>query len=355
MCFGSLGIFACAIACGGSDGSADMSSSGAAANAGSSSAGSGSAGGPAASGGHTSTSGGSVSVGGSSVNSAGNSGGGATSVAGATSSAGADAGGLGGAAQAGAAGVGGAQGGSGGAQQGGAAGSGTGLDPTKVPGKNFDLSHFQLQLPIADGDSVKQISASALATYTSEYFYTDTDGAMTFWCPVTGAHTPNTHYPRTELRETAVGGDWQITGKHSLIAKFKVTKSPSSKGTIIGQIHGNATDGTAEVLKLEWLSTNQIVASVEDNNDPATQVNKTIGSYTLGSEYTYSIQLENSNLTVTITDGQGGSKSVTSPYTAASWKNDSYYFKLGDYVQLNTGADTDGGRVSFYSFTITHG
>ena len=27
------------------------------------------------------------------------------------------------------------------------------------------------------------------------------DGAMTFWCPVTGAHTMNTHYPRTELRE----------------------------------------------------------------------------------------------------------------------------------------------------------
>ena len=42
-------------------------------------------------------------------------------------------------------------------------------------------------------------------------------------------------------------------------------------------------------------------------------------------------------------------------YSAASWSKDSYYFKLGDYVQLNTGAATNGGRVSFYSFAIKHG
>jgi hypothetical protein len=248
---------------------------------------------------------------------------------------------------------GGAQAGSGGAGQAGGAASGTGLDPALPPGKNFDLTHFVLQLPVASGSSVQQISD--LATYTSQYFYTAADGAMTFWCPVTGAHTPNTHYPRTELRELATGGDWAISGTHTLTATFKVTQTPPSKGTIIGQIHGNATGGTAEILKLEWTTQNTIVASVEDDNNPATQIDKTIGSYTLGEQISYAIKLQNSLLQVTITDANGVSKSVSSPYTASSWTNDKYYFKLGDYVQLNTGTNADGGLVSFYAFAIQHG
>jgi hypothetical protein len=247
----------------------------------------------------------------------------------------------------------GGSGGSGGAGQAGGAGAGPTLDPSVPPGKNFDLSHWALQLPVANGDSVVQISD--LSTYTSQYFFTAKDGAMTFWCPVTGAHTPNTHYPRTELRELATGGDWQISGTHSLTATLKVTKEPPSKGTIIGQIHGNATGGTAEVLKLEWMTGGAIVASVEDNNDPATQINKPVGNYTLGELISYSIQLKNSTLTVTVTNSSGVSKTITSPYTASSWTSDKYYFKLGDYVQLNTGSSSDGGQVSFYSFAVKHG
>ncbi len=355
LCFGSLGIFACAIACGGSDaGSSSEASGGASASAGTSGAGIGTAGALSASGGRLGTSG-AAGTAGAAANAGSSSGGsfasGGDGANGGSANGGDDAGG---AAQSG--GQGGASAGSAGSAQGGAAGASSGLDPTKTPGKNFDLSHFQLQLPIADGTNVKTITSAQLATYTSDYFYTATDGAMTFWCPVTGAHTANTEYPRSELRETAVGGDWQISGKHSLTARFKVTKTPpGNKGMIIGQVHGNKTDGTAEVLKLEWMTSNAIIASVEENNSPATQQNLPLGNYTLGSEYTYLIQLENSTLTVTIQDDQGGSKSITSPYTAASWKEDTYYFKLGDYVQVNTGADTDGGRVSFYSFTITHG
>ncbi|HEX3854859.1 MAG TPA: polysaccharide lyase family 7 protein [Polyangiaceae bacterium] len=237
----------------------------------------------------------------------------------------------------------------------GRAGSGgaPGLDPNKPPGANFDLTRFTLQLPLSDGNgSVQQIKD--LSVYTSDYFYTAPDGAMTFWCPVTGAHTMNTHYPRTELRENAVGGDWAISGTHSMTASFKVTKTPSSKGTIIGQVHGNATDGTSEILKLEWLTTNEIVASVEDNNS-ASQSDQSLGSYALNALLTYTIELENSQLTVSITDAKGAMKTVTSSYSASRWTQDSYYFKLGDYVQLDTGAATNGGRVSFYSFAIKHG
>ena len=249
---------------------------------------------------------------------------------------------------------GGSSGGAGGVGQGGGAGSqNPALDPNVVPGKNFDLSRWVLQLPLSDGASVEQITD--LSDYTSIYFYTGTDGAMTFWCPENGAHTPNTHYARSELRERPSGGDWAIIGTHTLTAQFKVTKITTTKGTIVGQIHGNATGGTAEILKLEWTYQNTIVASVENNTNPSEQIDHVMGSYALGELLSYTIKLQDSTLFVSVTDAKGTTKSYSTPYTASSWTNDKYYFKLGDYVQANTGGSADGARVAFYSFNVEHG
>ncbi len=226
-----------------------------------------------------------------------------------------------------------------------------GLSPERVPGENFDLTHWALQLPVASGNSVEQIKD--LSSYTSVYFFSGPDGAMTFWCPVTGATTPNTHYPRTELRELPVGGDWDITGHHRLTAQLKMLQNPPSKGTVIGQIHGNATGGTSEVLKLEWMSDNQLVASVEANDDPAKQLNHTLGTYKLGELLSYTAELQDSMLTVSVTN-DAGTQSYTTPYTAGSWQSDKYYFKLGAYVQLDSGTDQQGGRVAFYAVAVEH-
>lgn len=235
---------------------------------------------------------------------------------------------------------------------GGSAGHGP-PDPALPPGQNFDLSRFALQLPIANGNSVLQIKD--LASYTSDYFFTGTDAGMVFWCPVTGATTPNSHYPRTELRELPDGGDWAITGHHRLTASFKMLQNTPSKGTIIGQIHGNATDGTSEVLKLEWMSNDDIVASVEQNDSPSQQIDHKMGSgYKRGELVSYDFELKDAMLTVTVTDTRG-TQSFTTPYTAASWTQDKYYFKLGTYVQLDTGGSTVGGKVAFYSLSIEHG
>jgi hypothetical protein len=339
----SVGLCVLAFGCGNSGASGEAGSAGGADSGGGSSA----AGAVSATGGAASAAAGQSSVGASAGDAAQPSGG--ASQGGADGSrAGAAAGGLAGEA-AGAGGV--SQPVAGNAGQAGRGGA-AGLDPTQPPGVNFELSRFTLQLPLADGDSVQQITD--LSVYTSTYFYTAPDGAMTFWCPVTGATTPNSHYPRSELRENAIGGDWAISGTHSMTASFKVAKTPSSKGTIIGQVHGNAVDGTGEILKLEWTSANEIIASVEDN-DSASQVDKGLGTYPLNALLSYTIKLENSQLSVSVSDAQGATKTVTSSYSASRWTKDSYYFKLGDYVQLNTGASSDGGRVSFYSFAIAHG
>src|SRR5207253_8811798 len=36
------------------------------------------------------------------------------------------------------------------------------------------------------------------------------------------------------------------------------------------------------------------------------------------------------------------------------WKNMTYYFKAGAYLQDNLGPPTEGGRVSFYQISATH-
>lgn len=131
-------------------------------------------------------------------------------------------------------------------------------------------------------------------------------------------------------------------------------ENPASKGTIIGQIHGNAGGGTSEVLELEWTRDNEIVASVEADDDPAKQTNHTMGSYELGELITYTFELNDAVLDITITSA-GGEEKYSTPYTAASWLAGNYYFKLGSYVQLDTGPATDGGRVAFTRCQIEHG
>ncbi len=269
--------------------------------------------------------------------------------------AGAEQGGTGGVAVGGEGGLPGEAGSTQSAGSGGAAGA-AGLDPSKTPGENFDLSRFTLQLPTGTTDAIDQVKAVDLVKYTSIYFYTDkTDGAMTFWCPDNGVHTAHTEYARTELRENAVGGDWQISATASLSATFEVTKLPKTKSVIVGQIHGNATDGTGEALKLEYGADNAITAVFEKNASPSSEDPKDLGKYALGQKLSYTIAIANKVLTVTITDANGVKKTASTTYSAASWTKDTYYFKLGDYNQENTGGSTDGGRVAFYAFNIDHG
>src|ERR1043166_3993018 len=122
------------------------------------------------------------------------------------------------------------------------------LDPGLPPGKNIDLSHWMLAIPVdayggTNGPAVVITPAQLAAGYSDPlYFYTGADGATRFWCPVTGAFTVALTYPRTELRESLDGAttneNWTGTGTHLLEAQCQVNQLPSSGKVVIGQIHG---------------------------------------------------------------------------------------------------------------------
>jgi hypothetical protein len=75
--------------------------------------------------------------------------------------------------------------------------------------------------------------------------------------------------------------------------------------------------------------------------------------YKLNELVSYDLELKDASLTVKVTDARG-TATFTTPYTAASWAQDKYYFKLGTYVQLDTGGSNVGGKVAFYSLAIVH-
>ena len=115
-----------------------------------------------------------------------------------------------------------------------------------APGSSFDLSHWKLTLPRDDAGGTTgeatEVKNPTLQTYSSEFFYTGTDGAMVFWCPVIGATTSGATAPRTELREQIVAGsssiNWSNTGTHLLRGQCRVTQLPDTGAVIIGQVHG---------------------------------------------------------------------------------------------------------------------
>jgi hypothetical protein len=224
------------------------------------------------------------------------------------------------------------------------------LDPAKPPGQNFDLTHWKLTLP---EPGAPEISAATLtAGYTSQWFYTGPDGAMTFWCPVTGGTTSGSTYPRSELREmlnpTSSSSNWTSYGTHILRAVCRVTQVPSSGKIIIGQIH--AYNGNP-LVKLQW-SGGKIENLVKNSPTNSTDTKYTLlTGLALGTTITYEILAQDGVVTVTANNVPSTQNFLASD---PLWAGETFYFKAGDYVQDNVGTNTEGGIVSFTSLTTTH-
>src|SRR6266487_2439845 len=91
----------------------------------------------------------------------------------------------------------------------------------------LDLARSKTARPCCKSGSA--FPAQLTTGYINSYFYTGADGAMVFWCPVTGGTTPGSDFPRSELRELLVPGNeygnWTGYGTHILNAQCKVTQT----------------------------------------------------------------------------------------------------------------------------------
>jgi len=218
-----------------------------------------------------------------------------------------------------------------------------------APGTKFDLTNWQLQLPIADGSGVKQVQGSELITFASANFYLNTStNAMTFWAPENGAHTSGSLYPRSELRELAPGfpnGDWKAaTGTHQMNVTLSVLKLPQDGSIVIGQVHADGVSGSCSVvLELEYTS-GPLIAHTRDSS--CGNVQTTVGHSSVGAEIEYQVEVKNNQLTVKTNTGSTSTTTIHNTYPI--------YFKVGSYVQDSASSSTQGGTVAVTKVSVSH-
>jgi mannuronan 5-epimerase len=226
------------------------------------------------------------------------------------------------------------------------------LDPQKAPGRNFDLSHWKLTLPDAAGSEISSVQLAAGFT-NSEFFYTGPDGAIVFYCPVTGGTTGGSDYPRSELREVLDPNsnlvNWAAFGTHTLNARCKVTQVPSSGKTIIGQIH-SFTGNAQPLIKLQF-DNGTVEALVKNSPNATNETDLTLARVGLSNAIAYQIKLENGLLSLSV---NGSNQTVNVFQTDPSWSNQTFYFKAGNYCQDHSGPTNEGAVVSFYQLNVAH-
>jgi hypothetical protein len=240
------------------------------------------------------------------------------------------------------------------------------LNTNLPPGKNFDLRHWSLTLPVDSSGGTNGapvvISPTQLASgYTNAaFFYTGTDGAMVLQCPALGATTSGSSNPRTELREMLNTNDnsvdWTAKGVSSLTGQCKVNAIAIGGEVAIGQVHGYNVNLPLVILRYDnTQNLGTIDASVKYNttNTPVngdTDKTLTFSNVGLNNLITYQIMLSNGVVFITV---NGSTQSQNIYATDTNWAGVTFYFKAGDYY-FNNGGTGNASGVSFYALTASH-
>ena len=226
------------------------------------------------------------------------------------------------------------------------------------PGSLFDLSHWKLTLPTNssnsyDGHAAEVTSTELVAGFKDPHFRTNSAGSMVFSCPVAGATTEGTKFPRCELREMLKPGDedtnWTAQGTHTLRATCRITQLPSYPKVVIGQIHSYS--GKAKPLvKLQYYK-NRIEALVKVSPTSGMDRKLTFADSKLGDEIQYEIKVKDDSLSVTV---NGETQTEDLANNDPEWIDQTFYFKAGVYPQDNEGPLSEAACVEFSDLTVIH-
>lgn len=225
-----------------------------------------------------------------------------------------------------------------------------------APGGNFNLSVWELQEPVGSPGSPTTISPSRLQGsngFQDQFFFTNkTDGSMSFWDPENGVTTPNSKFPRSELREMNPDGsaaNWSIPGTHTLTATVKATLIPDH--VAVGQIHlGQNSGSTKPLLELFYYKNGNVDMAIEQTPAGGNEVHHVVGNVPLGTRFNYVISLTNSNTIGLNLNGTNHTWALPSSFNGFPM-----YFKAGDYDQSAGSNGSVGAKVQFYALTIHHG
>jgi len=232
------------------------------------------------------------------------------------------------------------------------------LNPSYAPGGNFDMEYWNLQLPIGSAGDPTIIPSSQLQGDNGyqdpghHYFFTESgDGAMVMKVPGspddTGCvTTPNSTHCRTELAETSSWSPNNATNR--LKATLAVEQAdPTQYGTVIGQIHMDASVSTKPVCELYYAENGNIYIGVEQTRAGEDEVFTYVGNVPIGTQFSYEIEYYDNELKVALNGNflpNLDTYSLDAPLS---------YFKAGNYNQ-STDSSNGPSDVHFYALTIQH-
>jgi hypothetical protein len=225
------------------------------------------------------------------------------------------------------------------------------LNPNCAPGGNFNLSIWNLQLPIGstgDPDTITPSKLEGCSGFQDTYFYTEAgDGALVMTVPGSPASsgcvaTTNSLHCRTEFREINPSS-WDPNAPVNQMQVTLLVEQPdnSTYGTVIGQVF--MADYSKPVGELYYSSAGVIAMGVEQTTAGGDEIMTTVGNIPVNQTFTYLITYENNVLSVSINDGTPTILSTYSLDAPAS------YFKAGNYNQGGTPSN-----VHFFAINVTH-
>lgn len=206
-------------------------------------------------------------------------------------------------------------------------------DPVVAP--PIDLSKWKLTLPTPLGGNTPA-EIDPIGNFEQPPYFDRILGAILFRAPVTGATTPNSKYPRSELREMDPKAWSTKAGTHEMVIEQAITALPGEKPHVVaGQIH----DAYDDVIMVR-LEGNRLFA--ESDGD---EVGLLDADYKLGTRFRVSLRTSPSDISVFY----NGVRKAT---LIGSWTG--CYFKAGCYTQANEDNGSGYGEVVIYALNVTH-
>lgn len=240
----------------------------------------------------------------------------------------------------------------------------------KKPGKTLDLNYPEI-LDFASNDAI------------SKYMYEDPkDKSIVFYAFPSGKTTANSHFSRSELRETMEIGNkdvnWTFFQGGNMKATYAIediSKEPDGKYSrvIIAQIHGRLSNkqrdiigqkdnNAAPILKIYWdqgkirvktkvlknsnATLNELLPADAWGDDKGRDFKEKIG---LNTKFTIEIKVSEGRLEVILNNSES---LVYDDINMKKWGVFENYFKAGNYFQSKS--PNSFAKVKIYSLEVSH-
>ena len=132
-----------------------------------------------------------------------------------------------------------------------------------------------------------------------------------------------------------------------LRGQCRVTQLPDTGAVIIGQVHGYPSQ---RLIKLQYDAGRvQVYVRTSLANGGDTKFTWAVATNAL---LNYEIKVVDGEAIISVNGVTNRHNFVADD---PAWATITYYFKAGAYLQDNSGPLTEGGRVSFYQLSVTHG